>query len=56
MMDYNFVIWCRTIEVGADRFKVPDVLFNPALVQVKFWDIYQFVYIYLISVLQVLPT
>ncbi|KAJ8749293.1 hypothetical protein K2173_018774 [Erythroxylum novogranatense] len=23
----------RTIEIGADRFKIPDVLFNPSLVQ-----------------------
>lgn len=26
--------WYRTIEIGADRFKTPDVLFNPSLVQV----------------------
>jgi hypothetical protein len=25
----------RTIEIGADRFKVPDVLFNPSLALVN---------------------
>jgi len=29
---------CRTVEIGADRFKIPDVLFNPSLVQV--WDLH----------------
>ena len=24
----------RTIEIGADRFKIPDILFNPSLIQV----------------------
>lgn len=27
-------LWHRTIEVGADRFKIPDIIFNPSLVQV----------------------
>lgn len=25
---------CRTLEIGADRFKVPDIMFNPSIVQV----------------------
>jgi len=29
----NHVCW-RTLEIGADRFKVPDVMFNPSIVQV----------------------
>lgn len=28
-------VYCRTLEIGADRFKVPDVMFNPSIVQVQ---------------------
>lgn len=35
---YKYVVtlwsWYRTIEIGADRFKIPDILFNPSLAQV----------------------
>jgi len=31
---FYFILYHRTIEIGADRFKIPDVLFNPSLAQV----------------------
>lgn len=31
---FCYACWNRTIEVGADRFKIPDIIFNPSLVQV----------------------
>jgi hypothetical protein len=27
-------LWVRMIEVGADRFRIPDIMFNPSLLQV----------------------
>ena len=31
---FNKHVHCRTLEIGADRFKIPDVMFNPSIVQV----------------------
>ncbi|KAG6752961.1 hypothetical protein POTOM_043002 [Populus tomentosa] len=33
LSDISFLNTNRTIEIGADRFKIPDILFNPSLVQ-----------------------
>ena len=31
---YSYGGLSRIIEIGADRFKIPDIMFNPTLIQV----------------------